>query len=191
MQIVNELQVRIRSSGSLDVDISKFKSIKDVDVSKFQHKHKTMSDEERFLSHTNKNGENGCWNWTGALYQNGYGVFTYRYRAVKVHRYSYRLYRGQIPEGLEVCHTCDNKKCVNPEHLFLGTQQDNMTDMVNKGRSLTGEKGTNTKLTWEQVREIRKLYKTGKHSQYTLADLFNVSRSNIKFILNNKTWKEV
>jgi len=77
----------------------------------------------------------GCWNWVGYINEGGYGVCYCRSDHHRVHRLSYTLYRGSIGDGLCVCHTCDNRRCFNPDHLFLGTHQDNMDDMTKKGRA--------------------------------------------------------
>lgn len=91
----------------------------------------------RFWRHVIKSADsNGCWTWDGAKHQPfGYGMFgTTRRKTVGAHRFSYEVHFGPIPEGLQVCHRCDNPPCVRPDHLFLGTQADNIHDMIRKGR---------------------------------------------------------
>ena len=78
--------------------------------------------------------ESGCWLWTGAYFEKGYGVFRFQYRNYRAHRFAYELYKGQVPNDLFVLHKCDTPECVNPNHLFLGTQTDNIRDAVKKKR---------------------------------------------------------
>lgn len=109
----------------------------------------------------------GCWEWTRYIRPAGYGMVGIpgQYRTIDAHRASWMVHRGPIPDGLFVCHTCDNRKCINPDHLWLGTHQDNIDDMVRKGRSprSCGEASGMAKLTTEQVAEIRRRYVKGIH----------------------------
>lgn len=89
--------------------------------------------QERFNSKFNIDDDN-CWLWTGSLDKDGYGFLMYEGKAIKAHRYAFILNRGEIPEDLQICHSCDIRNCVNPNHLFLGTQKDNMQDAMKKGR---------------------------------------------------------
>ncbi len=93
--------------------------------------------QQRFYSQIEKNNENGCWEWTGFILNHpyyGYGSIRVEKKIVRAHRFSYELHKGKIPNGLHVCHSCDNRRCVNPDHLWIGTHQDNMRDMMAKGR---------------------------------------------------------
>ncbi len=150
---------------------------------------------ERFWSKVKKS--DNCWEWQGATYRNGYGAFRESTKLNSVaHRTAYKISKGD-PGNLLVCHTCDNRLCVRPDHLFLGTQLDNMQDMIKKGRqalgkelnhpSQIGELNFAAKLTWDKVSLIRKLYNEGS-KQADLMRQFEVSRNLIWLIVHNKIW---
>ena len=112
---------------------------------------------------------------------------------ILAHRYSYELHFGKIPDGLCVCHHCDNPSCVNPKHLFLGTHKDNMQDSFKKNRMTIncGDNHGNSKLKSEQIKEIRSKYVPYKYSTCKLAREYNVSQANIFDIVMNKSWKHI
>jgi hypothetical protein len=145
--------------------------------------------EERFIPEPNS----GCWLWIG-MQQVGkeYGLFCFKQKTRKAHRAAWNIYCGAIPPGLHVLHKCDNPPCVNPDHLFLGTHQDNMRDMTNKGRAVgpKGEQCHLARMTEEQVREIRRLKEAG-YTAWALAGIFGVDRTQIWKIVRRKTWKHV
>ena len=156
---------------------------------------------ERFEASYIPEPNTGCWLWVGTLRgSNLYGVIKSNGKSTAAHRYSYETFKGQIPEGFVVCHHCDTPSCVNPNHLFIGTQADNEADKVRKGRQSKGErhcaalshlnrKGENSpraKLTWKIVDEIRK----DARPQRIIASLYNVSQTVISNIKLNKTWSQ-
>ena len=132
----------------------------------------------------------GCWEWQAGVGKNGYGQIGFRGGIVTSHRAAWILTNGPIPDGLYVCHHCDNRKCCNPDHLFLGTFQDNMSDMVSKGRhgGSSGENHPKALLTWDTVREIRARYKAGNIIQRDLAVEYGVSTPTIAGVVRNYTW---
>ncbi len=132
----------------------------------------------------------GCWNWTASFKDGRYGSFRLNGPAIRAHRASYNLYIGPIPNGWVVCHDCNNTKCVNPGHLYLGTQQDNIAQMVREGRQARGEKKKDCKLTTEQVREIKYSLKNGT-SNKVLALTYKVDPSTISHIKGGRKWKHV
>lgn len=103
---------------------------------------------ERFAPRLIPEPNSGCWLWTGATDELGYGKLMYRRRKLRVHRVSYELHYGSIPDGLLVCHRCDTRLCANPEHLFLGTIKDNMDDKIKKGRQNAPSKISDRQATW-------------------------------------------
>lgn len=121
----------------------------------------------------------GCWRWSGNINRGGYGTLDIFGSNQSAHRIAYEAWVGPIPEGLSVRHRCDVRDCINPEHLELGTHQENMQDMVLRGRA------PSAKLTWDQVREIR----ASSEVHRVLAERYGVAGSQISMIQNNKTWK--
>lgn len=110
--------------------------------------------DERFWNKTDR-AEDGCWVWTGCLNSKGYGLVWLDGKAMLAHRVAYQLAVGPVSEHCFVCHKCDNRRCIRPDHLFLGSHLANMRDMREKGRAARGERNVHAKLTERQVTEIR------------------------------------
>lgn len=132
-----------------------------------------------------------CWLWTAAKFDNGYGAQTINRKTLKAHRISWRIHNGPIPRGLCVLHKCDVPACVNPGHLFLGTPADNAKDRDRKGRQSRGIKHYKSKLTREEVREIRHKYIPIIYSTTKLAEEYGVSNDTIHKIVKRKSWKHI
>lgn len=145
------------------------------------------------LSRVEFDTNGGCWLWPRVSVGFGYGALSYKGHRIRAHRASYGAFKGPIPDRLLVCHKCDVPACCNPDHLFLGTYQDNVDDMFAKGRNRakkwtgerSGEGNTMAKLTWEKVREIRS---SGLKAR-ELAGLYSVSVGTIGDILSGRKWK--
>ena len=133
-----------------------------------------------------------CWEWQGCKVRGGYGAFKVNGKGIRAHRFSYKLAFGPIPDGIYVCHHCDNAKCVKPSHLFLGTQTDNMQDCISKGRfgEQGGEANGNSKICEDDVREIRRLYSLGI-TQVWLSKMWGIGRSQTNRIVNREQWKHI
>lgn len=135
-----------------------------------------------------------CWEWSGAHLSSGYGKLSYGKTQDVAHRVSYRTFRGAIPDGLVVCHTCDNKKCVNPAHMFLGTLKDNNYDCIQKNRHVVGRIGTEhsmAKLSESDVREIRDLIASKVMQQKDIAKAYGITPSNLCHIKTRKLWGHI
>ena len=141
---------------------------------------------ERFLSKVAKT--QSCWLWTGAKSGRGYGAFRSPDEK-KAHRFSYSRYVGQIPQGLSVCHRCDNPACVNPDHLFVGTHTDNMKDKMSKGRGnhLVGTKHPRSKLTESQVLAIR----ADNRRQVEIAESYGIKQAQVSEIKRRIAWTHI
>lgn len=127
---------------------------------------------------------NKCWLWTGAVDKDGYGVGTFLKKKVAAHRISYILHEGGIPKGQFVLHTCNNPSCVNPLHLYLGTQKDNIQDQIKSGTN-SGINKVTAKLTWKDVFYIRE---SNKHYR-ELANELGVSHYCVWDVIQNRSWK--
>ena len=145
-----------------------------------------MSLEERFWSKVNKNGDGGCWIWLGATNTFGYGKFELDYKMVSAHRLSFELFNGPIPKGKNICHTCDRRNCINPDHLYAGTQKQNMLDMLRGGRHSNGSK---CRLTRPEVIEIRLSAATGIPFDI-LCERFNRDLVTISRIVNRHSYSK-
>ena len=146
--------------------------------------------EQRFWSKVNKT--ESCWLWTAGIFSNGYGQYKNKGKMLKAHRYSYELHKGKIAEGLLIRHTCDVRSCVNPNHLLVGTQQDNINDMIerNRHRYAKGESCHNAILTKDDVIEIR-IFREFGFTQQELGKMYGVVRETIKNVLLKKTWSHI
>ncbi len=131
----------------------------------------------------------GCWHWRGLLDSDGYGEASISGRNIRAHRVAFVLAGNILPDGMCVCHKCDNRPCVNPDHLFLGTGVENTLDRHKKGRDApqTGSLNHNSKISEEDVLEIRRRYSSGE-TQIQIALEFGISRPCVSIVVNRKTW---
>lgn len=177
-------------------------------------------DKKRFWSNVDVCSEDECWEWTGGRTGAGYGAFDLKGKKYLAHRIAWFLENGPIPDGMLICHDCDNPPCKNVNHFFLGTSKDNTVDAAKKGRMATGKRngkythpektpcgennGSRThpekrprgenhgmsNLTEILVLEIRKLYSEGE-KQCVIGDSLEISKSQINKIVNRKTWTHI
>jgi hypothetical protein len=154
----------------------------------------TVTLEERFWAKVDKT--DSCWNWLGGTNKQGYGKISYggykNEKSLAAHRVSYQLANGEIPEGMFVLHSCDNPRCVNPEHLFVGTRQDNVDDRERKGRNkiMRGDRVGTSVLTNEQVAAIKRSLLDGESIKDRSAR-YSVHRRTISGIKNEEIWQSI
>jgi len=144
---------------------------------------------DRFWEKVKRVEGDGCWEWQASICMT-YGQFDWRFEP-KAHRMAWVLTYGPIPLGLDVLHQCDNRICVRPSHLFLGTQADNAADMVAKGRSCRGTAVNLAKLNEAIVRHIRSVYDGREYSYRSLGRKYGVSFRSIAAIVKGETWRHV
>lgn len=143
---------------------------------------------KEFILERVKIDKNGCWIWLGNKHKQGYGALRYKKKYALAHRVSWEIYMGEIPKGIKVCHKCDVTSCCNPEHLFLGTQKDNVIDAIDKGKFKNRKLGKRrNKLNYEQVQEIKELHKQGM-TRKDLQIKYEVSQTCIAKILTGISW---
>lgn len=153
-----------------------------------------------FWAHVQIGEPSECWLWIGRRQPRGYGTLSIKGKNKLAHRHAYEMVNGSIPEGMNVCHSCDNQPCVNPAHLWIGTQKDNMHDCSVKGRMKGRRKGrpvpteiaalSAAKLTPADVLAIRRRHAAGETPK-ALATAYGVIRNNIYSIVNRITWKHI
>jgi hypothetical protein len=131
----------------------------------------------------------GCWEFGGPRNSGGYGKLRFAGKHPAAHRLAYEAWVGSIPNGLVVRHRCDNRPCVNPQHLELGTVADNNRDRAERGRSSRGSKSPNAKLTEDEVTEMRALYTTGGWTYRTLGARYGVSDVMVGNIVRQESWR--
>ncbi len=143
----------------------------------------------RFWSKVYKAPGAACWQWVGAVNDSGYGRFRNAGQTLPAHQFAWVFKHGPVPSGKLLMHKCDNRACVRPDHLEVGTHQQNMDDMVSKGRA--GKGGSVRHLTEDVVRELRREYRTGDFTQKQLAEKLGLSVTLVRRALNGTTWAQV
>lgn len=158
----------------------------------YKRPNKYMTLDERFWFCVVRKSNDECWEWTGTKTNRGYGNIEIDGHAVGAHRLSYIIHFGEIPPNMDICHHCDNRGCVNPNHLFVGTNMDNVQDKIRKGRQPHGMNIKLSKLCDDDIPKIRSLYATGKYSQREIAKMFGLkTHVSICRIINGTGWKHI
>ena len=150
-----------------------------------------MLRQDKFFGRIHRDPATGCQLWQGGKTGRGYGQLMYDGKLWYAHRLAWTMANGPIPDGQWVLHKCDVPHCVNPGHLFLGNNADNMADKVSKGRNPHGEGHVRSKLTDHIVLEARELWRSGEHTVRSLAERYGVSGHTIYMAMTGKTWKHL
>ncbi len=155
-------------------------------------RHSYCSDYCRFWDNVDIRKPDECWQWRMHKIYTGYGYFTLKNRPIRTNRISWIFSYGDIPDGLFVLHHCDNPSCCNPNHLFLGTQMDNMHDMISKGHKVvkTGSSNFHAKLSEDDILNIRTMYSNGIY-QKDIAKQFGICQQSVSLIVNRINWKHI
>jgi HNH endonuclease len=167
-----------------------FKGTRSCTCLKWPHKEEYHQKKREFLEKTTAR-KNGCWIWEKSKNRIGYGATSYRSKSILAHRLAWIVFHGDIPQGMKICHSCDERSCVNPDHLFIGTQRDNIRDMFIKGRrSIKFFNHPRCLMSIEKIKEIRSLLSMGL-SQKRIAEIMVVSQSTISQIKLGKRWSHI
>lgn len=155
---------------------------------------KKMTDEQKFMRFVFPEANSGCWLWVGGTARYGYGTFRLNKKGHMAHKFSYEMFKGQVPPGYVIRHKCDVTCCVNPDHLDIGTQADNLRDMHERGRNNQpfGEAKSQSKLTTEKVREIKIHLRDKTFPSYAaLARAYGITVSALYEIRSGANWRRV
>ena len=148
---------------------------------------------DRFWSKIKRGGPDECWEWQAHINKDGYGMISVDGVVERSHRMSWKLTNGDIPKVMCILHSCDNPRCCNPSHLFLGTQKDNVADMVSKNRhrGSPGIKNPSAKLTEDEVGQIRRLRNETPLTLHEIGEMYDVSFSLVSQICKRKAWNHI